>query len=490
MKRNFKKNMFKFGWLFIAAMAIFSACDKDDDEDPVIPAEDGIYLTGPATGLDGLVLEGMMEAGREEGEGFSSNLRTGMFEKFMYLTAGNFNIVEKSGDTEMTYGFKSGTTVIFDNEGEGDETDGPVATGEFEDGGTAFSAPSAGFYHVVMDKTTGYVWFTKVNHWALIGDATDLGWSGEYVMEEVSLTATSAEWEITDLTLRERGGFKFRYNSGWKITTDDFIIFANIGRGESLSEFMMGGDVFPFPSTGEGAYTVTLNWSLEDGFSYAYDRTGDVEPLPEYPEELYMIGASVGGWDWAEIDLPMIPVHSKPHLFWKIVWIEAGVADAGYKFAPQRDWSGDFGYDGEEPVDGIFQMGGTNMPDPDVSGYYMVVVNFETDEIAVVDPKVYLIGDAIGSWDTAYPDGLFTVDNDNDVVTLTKELSATNELRMYAWFDAAEGWFTDWWQSEFMVLDGEIEFRGTGDDQTRVAVSDAEYTIDLNFKTGAGSITQ
>ena len=49
MKRNFKKNMFKFGWLFIAAMAIFSACDKDDDEDPVIPAEAGLYLTGPAT---------------------------------------------------------------------------------------------------------------------------------------------------------------------------------------------------------------------------------------------------------------------------------------------------------------------------------------------------------------------------------------------------------------------------------------------------------
>jgi hypothetical protein len=491
MKKNLKKNMFKFGWLFIAALAIFSACEKDDDDDdPGVPAEDGVYLTGPATGFDGLVLDGMMQPGREEGEGFSSNLRTGMYEKFLYLTAGNFNIVEKSGETEMTYGFVEGTSDTFDNEGEGDETDGPVTTGEVVDGGVAFSAPSAGFYHVIMDKTAGKVWFTQITQWAVIGDATDLGWSDEYAMTEVSLGAESAEWEITDLTLRERGGFKFRYNSGWKISTDDVIIFANIGKGDTDDEFIMGGGTFPYPDAGEGAYTVTLSWTIEDGFSYSTERTGDVEPLPEYPEELYMIGASVGGWDWATVDLPMIPVHSKPHLFWKIVWIEAGVADAGYKFAPQKEWNGDFGYDGEEPVDGIFKMGGTNMPDPDVSGYYMVVVNFETDEIAVVDPKVYLIGDAIGSWDTADSEGLFLVDNENEVITLTKMLSATNELRMYAWFDAAEGWFTDWWQSEFMVLEGEIEFRGAGDDQPRVAVTDSQYTIELNFRTGAGSIIQ
>lgn len=486
--------MFKFAWLFIAATVIFTACSKDDDDEiPGIPAEDGVYVTGPATGFDDLVLEGMMDGGREEGDGFASNPRTGMFEKFLYLTAGNFNIVEKSGATELNYGFKAGTTETFDSEGDGDETDGPVTTGEFEDGGLAFNAPSSGFYHVILDKPTGKVWFTRINHWAVMGDATDLGWSAEYPMTQVSLTATEAEWEITELTLRERGGFKFRYNDGWKITTDDFIIFANIGKGATDTEIIMGGDTFSYPDDGEGAYTVTLSWSITDGFSYSAERTGDVEPLPEYPEELYMIGASVGGWDWAEIDLPLIPVHSKPHLFWKIVWIESGVDDAGYKFAPQRDWIGDFGYDGEDPVDGIYQRGGTNMPEPDVSGYYMVVVNLETDEIAVVDPQVYLIGDAVGgddAWDTANPEVLFTVDNENEVVTLTKALSATNALRIYAWFDAAEGWFTDWWQSEFIVLDGQIEFRGTGDDQDRVAVSDAEYKIDLNFITGEGSIEQ
>lgn len=119
----------------------------------------------------------------------------------------------------------------------------------------------------------------------------------------------------------------------------------------------------------------------------------------------------------------------------------------------------------------------------------MVVVNWVEDttfEIAVTEPLVYLIGETVGSWDTAFEDGLFTVDNDNEVITITRELAA-EELRMYAWFD--KGWFTDWWQSEFMIFDGEIEYRGDGDDQDRVNIdAEGEYTIELNFRTGAGSV--
>jgi len=113
-------------------------------------------------------------------------------------------------------------------------------------------------------------------------------------------------------------------------------------------------------------------------------------------------------------------------------------------------------------------------------------VNLETEQIAVTAPQVYLIGDTIGSWDQAVEDALFDVDNENELITITRELVAA-ELRMYAWFD--KGWFTDWWQSEFMIFDGEIEFRGAGGDQERVNIeSDGEYTIDLNFSTGEGSI--
>ncbi len=221
-------------------------------------------------------------------------------------------------------------------------------------------------------------------------------------------------------------------------------------------------------------------------FSSDWGDQPEVEPGdPDVPQELFMIGSSVGGWDWSEVNLPMYPVHSKDGMFWKIVWVDADIEDPGFKFAPQRDWMDDFGWDGNDPADEIYGIGGSNFV-VENTGYYMVVVNWESQEVSITAPQVYLIGDTIDSWDTAAEGALFTVDNENEVVTITRELAAA-ELRMYAWFD--KGWFTDWWQSEFIILDGEIEFRGDGDDQERVNLeADGEYTIDLNFRTNEGSI--
>jgi len=231
---------------------------------------------------------------------------------------------------------------------------------------------------------------------------------------------------------------------------------------------------------------IAADGSVENVWGNQPEEEEDPGDDGEEITELYMIGASVGGWDWSTVDLPMIPVADKANLFWKIVWIESGVEDAGFKFAPEQDWGSDFGWNGEEPENEIYGFGSENMPEPDQTGYYMVVVNTDTEQIAVTAPQVYLIGDTIGSWDTAVEGALFEVDNENEMITITKELSAA-ELRMYAWFD--KGWFTDWWQSEFMIFDGEIEFRGAGGDQERVNIeSDGEYTIDLNFSTGEGSI--
>jgi hypothetical protein len=65
---------------------------------------------------------------------------------------------------------------------------------------------------------------------------------------------------------------------------------------------------------------------------------------------------------------------------------------------------------------------------------------------------------------------------------------AAGDLRLFAghkWFDVG-----NWWQSEFMVLSGVIEFRGTGNDQTRVPVTAGSHTISLNFTTLAGSVAK
>ena len=198
-----------------------------------------------------------------------------------------------------------------------------------------------------------------------------------------------------------------------------------------------------------------------------------------YPSALYLIGDGVGDWTWENTDLPMIPVNSHPNLFWKIVWINA---TGGFKFAPQKAWKDDFGKTGDATA-GVFAKGGTDIPVPGTAGYYMVVVDLTANKIAIADPKVYLMGNTIGSWDTSNPAGLLTVDNANSLVKITKTLAA-DELRMYAWHP----WFTDWWQSEFIILNGKIAFRGTGGDQSRVSVTAGSHTVSLNFKTGNGTI--
>ncbi len=485
--RNFNvTSLLKFAAMLTMVAFVTTSCKDDDDDDtPPVLVEDGVYLSGTATGLNGLDLKAMMQDGRVEGAEFASLEREGMFEKFLYLTAGTFQIVEKAGAVETKYGVTSAGVTELPLTG-ADDVDGPLMQGTTEVDGTAVSITAAGFYHVVFDKTTTKLYFVKITKWGVIGDATELGWSGQYDMAVTTETASEYEWTATDVILRERGGFKFRYNDGWKITTPDFVIFANVGKGATDTDWQMGGGGFPFP-TPEGKYTVKLNWKALTGWTYTTTKTGDVDPLPEYPANLYMIGNAVGGWDWATIDLPMIPVHSKPHLFWKIQWL---MADSAFKFAPGRAWVGDFGKTGTADANGIYAKGTENVPAPSVSGYYMVVVNLETEQIAVVDPKVYLIGATVGgdnAWATANADVLFSVDNTNEIVTLTKDLAA-GELRMYAWFDAA-AWFTDWWQSEFMILEGAIQFRGIGGDQARVNVAAGSQKIDLNFKTSVGSIT-
>jgi len=299
----------------------------------------------------------------------------------------------------------------------------------------------------------------------VLGDGTAAGWDNTIAVK-ISQTATPGIYEaILDLTAEK--SMKFIQTLGawqpqWGQVKDQAIgvLGANLGGGTDPENIAT-------PST-SGKYKVTIDLSA---MTY--------KVVAAFPSALFMIGDGVGGWDWATVDLPMVAVNSHPNLFWKIVWIES---TGSFKFAPQREWKDDFGKTGNATA-GVYDKGGDNISVPGTAGYYMVVVDLTANKIAIADPKVYLMGNTIGSWDTSNAAGLFTVDNANSVVKITKTLAA-DELRMYAWHP----WFTDWWQSEFMILGGKIEFRGTGGDQSRVAVTAGSHTINLNFKTGNGAV--
>jgi len=298
-----------------------------------------------------------------------------------------------------------------------------------------------------------------------LGDGTAAEWDNTKAIK-ISQTATPGIYEGI-LVLNAANNMKFIKTLGtwqpqWGQASGQAagILGANLGGGTDP-------DAITTPATG-GNYKVTVDLGA---MTY--------KVVAAYPSALFMIGDGVGGWDWASLDLPIIPVNSHPNMFWKIVWMNA---TGGFKFAPQKEWKDDFGSTGSATA-GVYAKGGDNIPVPGTAGYYMVVVDLLANKIAIADPKVYLIGNTIGSWDTANAAGLLSVDNANSVVTITKTLAA-DELRMYAWHP----WFTDWWQSEFIILDGKIAFRGNGGDQSRVAVTAGSHTVNLNFKTGAGTI--
>ncbi|PWJ42488.1 SusF/SusE family outer membrane protein [Sediminitomix flava] len=484
-----KKQFSILSMLFAMVIGLtMTACDETEDptdgggDGPLI--EDGVYLTGDATGLE-FSRTGFLNPGRAEGEGFSNALREGMTERFIYLSAGKLQIANVEGGQVFYY-----AKADDHQEVEPDPTTDHIQTSYFtgtlqqtEDETAGFDIVEEGVYHVILDATTNQYIYTKVESLGAIGDATELGWSGEVDLAMVDAKTFRAE----NVVLRTPGGVKFRYNDGWKIQrSEDFVVFSNFGFRDGALEM---GDPTVKPDV-DGEYTVEVAYSDETGtFGYSLTKTGDVEAL-DYPESLYVIGSALtgddDGWNWDLMDSPLKAVaNNNAHLFWTIVWLEEG---GEFKFAPQREWNGDFGGSGDL-ADGKTAKGSDNITTPGASGYYMVVVDLENEEIHVSDsPEVYLIGDAIGSWDKATEAGKFMVEGEEMV--FTGDLTETAELRMYAShpaLTATAAW--DWWTSEFIVLDGMIEYRGAGGDQDRVAVSTGNYTISLNFKSGAGSVT-
>ncbi|BDX39278.1 hypothetical protein CYCD_26330 [Tenuifilaceae bacterium CYCD] len=230
--------------------------------------------------------------------------------------------------------------------------------------------------------------------------------------------------------------------------------------------------------TASTTYHVRAFATNSRGTSYGEDKT-----FTPFPPELYMTGSGVGldaeSWNWYE-PLKLIPVHSHPELFWKIVWMKGS---GEFKFAPQPAWSGDFGKTGDA-TNGVYSIGGSNIPVPTTAGYYMVVVDLKNKTIEIAEPKVYGMGVVFGGWTTGVAANLFTVDNTNQVIKYTG-VPNSGELRMYV---SASTLVCDWWQAEFIILNDKIEFRGKGNDQTSVNVT-AGQNISLNFKLGTGTIS-
>ncbi len=484
MKKNPFRMMLKLSWVLFAALTVFATSCKDDDPvDPPVVIEDGLYVKGAGTALTDYKTEGLLQVTRNE---VTQENRASLVELFVAVKAGaeGFNIVEVTGGKPKTYGPGADFKVVAEADRDVDEPKVDFWRGSYAESTTPFTVPADGLYHIVLDKELKKIVVAPVV-WGVIGGASPGGWGTSTPMP-AAFNLNKMEFAVEDLVML-KNEWKFRYNDGWKIILDkDFDlgggkkgIKVNTNLGGAVNALVPGGanivnEVY-------AKYKVTLTWELGKAWVATYTKTGEAPPLAEYPAEMFMIGDGVGTWDWSVTNLPMVPVHSHPEYFWKIVWMNG---TGGFKFCEKKEWGLDFGAaDGSTGI-GTFDKGTSNITVPATAGYYMVVVDLKNKKIEVTEPSVFMIGDCVGSWNASTPENKFTVDNANEKITFTKAMNA-GEVRMHV---SSPLLICDWWQAEFIVLNNLIEYRGIGGDQTRVPLTAGSHTIDLNFKTGAGSI--
>ena len=195
-----------------------------------------------------------------------------------------------------------------------------------------------------------------------------------------------------------------------------------------------------------------------------------------YPKEVFMIGADFGNWEWSSDDIvSMIPVNGRLGEFWCVRYFNA---NNGFKWAPVKDWKGDYNSLGTNVG---YKIDGGNAV-VETSGFYSVYIDYGKKTITIEPAKVYGIGNAFGGWDM----GAFPFDADGKTMKL-KATVTTNELRMYV-NSSASSIDGDWWRMEFIVRNGKIEYRGTGDDQNPRVPINAGQTVTLDFNAGTGKI--
>lgn len=255
------------------------------------------------------------------------------------------------------------------------------------------------------------------------------------------------------------------------------------GNWDGANAHVMGCD-----TNGDGSLFNYINWSADlqcpiisgkGKWKVRLDVNNWTYTINEVKPDLFLTGSN---YDWGGKWLQLVPFTKSEEDFWTIIYLHEGEQ---FKFAPQAGWGDDFGYTGttinDEAGANITSSSDGNLVVGKAGWYLLKVQNGSTKALTVLQPNVYLIGDAAGEWNIA-DSHKFTVPTTEDGVFESPAFAADAELRMCVSVDGF-----DWWQSEFMVFDGKIEYRGRGIDQNRVNVK-AGQKVTLNFTAGTGEI--
>lgn len=307
------------------------------------------------------------------------------------------------------------------------------------------------------------------NGYYLLGEVNGNGWNPE----EPVWFAKVADgiYEVT-VTTENEGENWYKFYGG-----------TDAGNWDGANAHVMGCD-----TNGDGSLFNYINWSTDlqcpiisgkGKWKVRLDVNNWTYTINEVKPDLFLTGSN---YDWGGKWLQLVPFNKSEEDFWTIIYLHEGEQ---FKFAPQAGWVDDFGYTGttinDEAGANITSSSDGNLVVGKAGWYLLKVQNGSTKALTVLQPNVYLIGDAVGEWNIA-DSHKFTVPTTEDGVFESPAFAADAELRMCVSVDGF-----DWWQSEFMVFDGKIEYRGRGIDQNRVNVK-AGQKVTLNFTAGTGEI--
>ncbi|MEZ4911998.1 MAG: SusF/SusE family outer membrane protein [Saprospiraceae bacterium] len=470
--------------LLLSFVAV-SCGDDDDDTTPTPTIEDGVYVFGEGTAVTTIGSKGLMKAATNEAK--MNEARTGLYDLYIAVKAGSqgFNIGKVDGGKTTTLGPGANFAKVEDADKITDEPRGWLSRGSTQETTTKFTVPEDGLYHVVYDEQLNIVTVAKAD-WGIIGGATPNGWGGSTAMTSSAFDLNAMSFEVKDLILLV-GEYKFRYSDGWKIVLDGENVRANTNFGGAANALVAGGG--NIQNTVVGVYTAKIDWSLANGITATMTKTGDYTP-PAYPSEMYIVGdATPYGWDTPGTKADGI-MHKlaggspTEGIFWKICSLEGG---KGFKVSAAEWKEPNLGHSNISEFDGegvsVTADGGGNLSVAE-SGMYIVVLNLRDNgkKLSVKPAEVYGIGDAFGSWDSGVEAYKFTANN-TDKTFVSPAFVKDAAVRMYA----AHSWIPDWWNAEFRVDGGKIDYRNDGGDQAAVNGT-AGQKVTLKFDDNTGSI--
>lgn len=482
------KRIFQYISVCLLLIVTGTGCEDNDNWRTITALQEGIYVAGDAT------VYSATASAAAFGNIYidpADQVAPGLSGMYTWLKGGSpFYLITVDAEGNQTQ-LGAGSEITLDG------AEGKTYAAEKD---ATLSVDHDGFYCLIYNATDNQISLVEYVM-TIIGDATPGKWdAGTPMNAPVYNEATSTvEYTLTDVSLNSKE-LKFRVGSNWQFkipySTTGVTVAAGYGPGTAtdLSEASVECSSEPglpnFKITKAGLYDIILAYELRSKKFMAkalYKGEDPNIPDVQLPTNLYLVG-SFNGWDWAQSP-EMIPVNGVEGKFWGIYYFNA---NEEIKFNSAKDWNGnEFGAASDDPQGyGEIAVGSSNLKIQH-AGFYQIVITCTlngsdiTKTLELMEPAIYLMGTCApeSSWSGASSENRFILQGD---LYVSPAVNTSDQLRIFVEIPGLEP-ANDWWKTEFIILNGQISYRGNGGDQERVAVT-AGQIVKLNFKNNTGTI--